>query len=364
MPGIFGARDARLRALDRRLRDLQLQLRHHGHLPALHLRRRPARHPGRGQRDRDDALQRRPWSPWASRSFSSAGPSGWPRCAPSRKASRVVASEVAAQRGARGSMESASAAVPAGAEPGEKGLKSGALGYLSNLVIASPRRPRRTASRPRSGSSSRSTGMGFHAPAVMIVSFIPMLLIASAYNYMNKADPDCGTSFTWVTRAMGPRLGWLTGWAIVVADVVVMATLAYIAGVYTFLLFGLGRGARLDARVSIVAGDLDRRDDLDLLRRDRALGAHPVLPARRSRSSSLALFAVVALIKVYSGTRRPASMHLAPRLVLAIRAPGRHHRPDRRRPARGVHLLGLGLRRVRQRGVRGQPPTARARPRC
>ena len=39
----------------------------------------------------------------------------------------------------------------------------------------------------------------------MIVSFIPMLLIASAYNYMNRADPDCGTSFTWVTRAMGPR---------------------------------------------------------------------------------------------------------------------------------------------------------------
>ncbi len=73
----------------------------------------------------------------------------------------------------------------------------------------------------------------------MIVSFIPMLLIAAAYNYMNKADPDCGTSFTWVTRAMGPRLGWLTGWAIVAADIIVMAALAYIAGVYTFLLFGL-----------------------------------------------------------------------------------------------------------------------------
>ena len=85
--------------------------------------------------------------------------------------------------------------------------------------------------------------MGFHAPAVMIVSFIPMLLIAAAYYYMNRADPDCGTSFTWVTRAMGPRLGWLTGWAIVVADVVVMAALAYIAGVYTFLLFGLDDAA-------------------------------------------------------------------------------------------------------------------------
>ncbi len=41
---------------------------------------------------------------------------------------------------------------------------------------------------------------------------------------------------------MGPRLGWLTGWAIVAADIVVMATLAYIAGVYSFLLVGWDAG--------------------------------------------------------------------------------------------------------------------------
>src|SRR5207244_7144709 len=91
------------------------------------------------------------------------------------------------------------------------------------------------------------------APAVMLVSFIPMLLIAAGYNYMNRADPDCGTSFTWVTRAMGPHLGWLTGWAIVAADVVVMATLAYIAGVYSFLLFGLDAAASNLLDISIVA---------------------------------------------------------------------------------------------------------------
>src|SRR5207244_13258550 len=98
-----------------------------------------------------------------------------------------------------------------------------------------------------------SDAMRVPPPAVMIVSFIPMLLIASAYNYMNRADPDCGTSFTWVTRAMGPRSGWITGWAIVVADVVVMATLAYIAGKYTFLLFGLDAASTNLLDVSIVA---------------------------------------------------------------------------------------------------------------
>ena len=56
-------------------------------------------------------------------------------------------------------------------------------------------------------------GVGLAAPAVLLVSFLPMLCIAFAYNYMNRADPDAGTSFAWVTRAMGPRLGWLSGWA-------------------------------------------------------------------------------------------------------------------------------------------------------
>ena len=31
---------------------------------------------------------------------------------------------------------------------------------------------------------------------------------------MNRADPDCGTSFSWITRAIGPRAGWMGGWAI------------------------------------------------------------------------------------------------------------------------------------------------------
>ena len=35
-------------------------------------------------------------------------------------------------------------------------------------------------------------------------SFVPMFCIAAAFYYMNRADPDCGTTFSWVTRAMGP----------------------------------------------------------------------------------------------------------------------------------------------------------------
>ena len=60
-----------------------------------------------------------------------------------------------------------------------------------------------------------------------------------AYQQLNRVDPDCGTTFTWATRAFGPHTGWMGGWAIVAADIIVMANLAQIAGQYGFLLVGL-----------------------------------------------------------------------------------------------------------------------------
>jgi len=38
-----------------------------------------------------------------------------------------------------------------------------------------------------------------------------MLLVASAYKYFNRADPDAGTTFAWTTRTFGPSTGWLNG---------------------------------------------------------------------------------------------------------------------------------------------------------
>jgi amino acid transporter len=119
---------------------------------------------------------------------------------------------------------------------GDKGLKSGALGFISSVVIG-------VASTAPGYSLAASLGLvtvvvGLQAPAIMLLAFVPMLFIASAYYYLNRADPDCGTTFSWVTRAMGPHLGWMGGWGIIAADVIVMANLAQIAGQYSFYLFG------------------------------------------------------------------------------------------------------------------------------
>jgi amino acid transporter len=127
---------------------------------------------------------------------------------------------------------------PEGAAPGQKGLKANAISFVSNVVIGTASTAPAYSLAATLGFIVAVPGVGLSAPAVLLVSFLPMLCIAFAYNYMNRADPDAGTSFAWVTRAMGPDLGWLTGWAIVAADVIVMASLSQIAGTYSFLLVG------------------------------------------------------------------------------------------------------------------------------
>ncbi|GGV46123.1 putative amino acid permease [Kitasatospora herbaricolor] len=124
-----------------------------------------------------------------------------------------------------------------GSGAGEKGLKTGALGLVSSVAIG-------LASTAPAYSLAATlgiivAGVGLQAPIITILGFVPMLLIAYAYKELNAADPDCGTTFTWAARAFGPRTGWLGGWGIVVADIIVMANLAQIAGVYGFRLFGL-----------------------------------------------------------------------------------------------------------------------------
>jgi amino acid transporter len=139
-----------------------------------------------------------------------------------------------------------------GAGHGEKGLKADAIGYASNIVIGVASTAPGYSLAATLGFIVAVPGVGLSAPAVLIVSFIPMLFIAFAYSYMNRADPDCGTSFAWVTRAMGPQLGWLSGWAIIAADIIVMASLAQIAGIYSFLLFGWQAAADTSWAVTLV----------------------------------------------------------------------------------------------------------------
>ncbi|MFD7557149.1 MULTISPECIES: APC family permease [unclassified Streptomyces] len=127
----------------------------------------------------------------------------------------------------------------------EPGLKANAIGFLDALVIG-------LNSTSPAYSLAAVLGpivalVGIYAPGVMLASFVPMLLIAAAFYYLNRVDQDCGTTFSWVTRAMGPWAGWFGGWAIAMTGVLVIGSLADVAVRFGLLTFGLDSWASNEA---------------------------------------------------------------------------------------------------------------------
>ena len=200
-----------------------------------------------------------------------------------------------------------------GAPPGagevqvEKGLKSGALGLVSTTVMG-------VASTAPAYSLAATLGfivavVGLGSPIVAVIAFIPIFLTSIGYSEMNKADPDCGTTFTWGARAFGPKTGWAGGWAIVASDVMVMASLAQVAGQYVFLLFGAkGIGSNATSGWVLLVGLIwiasmtyicYRGIEVSAMFQRVLLGVELVM---------LLVFSLTALIRVWSGNHPARSI--------------------------------------------------------
>ncbi len=65
-----------------------------------------------------------------------------------------------------------------------------------------------------------------------------MFFAAYAYREFNTVMPDAGTSFTWTSKAFGPYIGFLGGWAAVVACVIVLSNLAGVAVQFLYQFIG------------------------------------------------------------------------------------------------------------------------------
>jgi amino acid transporter len=193
----------------------------------------------------------------------------------------------------------------------EKGLKSGALGLISSVVMG-------VASTAPAYSLAATLGfivvkVGLVSPLVVLLAFVPMLLVSIGYSELNKADPDCGTTFTWATRTFGPKTGWYGGWAIVAADILVMASLAQVAGQYVFLLFNTSSiGGNPASGWVLLVGVIwmilmtyicYRGIEVSAMLQRALLGIEVVM---------LLVLSIVALVKVGNGHAPPG--HLSPRL--------------------------------------------------
>ncbi len=184
------------------------------------------------------------------------------------------------------------------AEIVEPGLKPNAIGFIDGLSIG-------LASTAPAYSLAAVIGsvaviVGFQAPAAMLTAFIPMFLIAGAFFYMNRADPDAGTTFSWVTRALGPYAGWIGGWAVCTTGILVIGSLADVGARYFFVLIGADGAAGSKIAVTAFACAI-----IVVMTAICVIGTE--LSARLQNILTLAqilallIFAAAALIAVYAG---------------------------------------------------------------
>jgi amino acid transporter len=190
--------------------------------------------------------------------------------------------------------------------PLEKGLKLGALGLISSIVIG-------VASTAPGYSLAATIGyigqeVGTRGPIIVLLAFIPMLFISYAYKALNNVDPDCGTTFTWVARAFDKRSGWINGWVIIAADVIVMANLAQIAGQYTYQLLGLDSLAD-NTWATTILGCIWIAGMTWISWRGIELSARTQVVLLGLELLTLAIFSIVCLIKVYSNHAGSLAVH-------------------------------------------------------
>lgn len=133
-------------------------------------------------------------------------------------------------------------AVPdTGGDIHEKGLSGGSLGLLGSVTLG-------VSSVAPAYTLTATLGLvvaavGLKMPAIFIAGFVPMFLTAYAYRELNRAIPDCGTSFTWATKAFGSYTGWMCGWGLIVATVIVLFNLAGVAVSFFYLFIARLTGA-------------------------------------------------------------------------------------------------------------------------
>ncbi|MGW6978224.1 APC family permease [Streptomyces sp. NPDC054932] len=186
-----------------------------------------------------------------------------------------------------------------GAPTQEVGLKANAIGFLDALVIG-------LNSTSPAYSLAAVLGpivalVGIYAPGVMLASFVPMLLIAAAFYYLNKVDQDCGTTFSWVTRAMGPWAGWLGGWAIAMTGVLVIGSLADVAVNFGLLAVGLDDwAANAWIRQGLTVAVILAMTAICVIGTE--LSAHLQDILILAQVFFLLAFAVVAIYRIYAGT--------------------------------------------------------------
>src|SRR3954462_12291596 len=123
----------------------------------------------------------------------------------------------------------------------DKGLRKGVIGLVGGTVLGIVQTAPAYSVAVTLGFLAATVGL--LSPAVLIVAFIPILCMTFVEREFMRVDPDCGTVFVWVGRALGPRIGWIASWALLAATLISLANLVNITGTYVFLVLGADSAA-------------------------------------------------------------------------------------------------------------------------
>ncbi|MEE1751350.1 APC family permease [Streptomyces sp. SP18CS02] len=133
-----------------------------------------------------------------------------------------------------------------------RGLQPNVLGTLDTIVMA-------VAGSAPAYSLAATTAVlvgavGLAAPAALLYCAIPMLGIVLSFSRLGRIDVNAGASYSWVGRTLHPFLGFLSGWALVVAATLFMVAGSLPAGQMTLSLFAPGLADSTATATAVGAG--------------------------------------------------------------------------------------------------------------
>jgi amino acid transporter len=89
---------------------------------------------------------------------------------------------------------------------------------------------------------------------VLVISAIPMLIIANAYRRLNMWNANAGASFEWVGRAINPYLGFFTGWLMIAGYVLGTLSGVEVLGPSVLAIFNASETKFADVAIATAIG--------------------------------------------------------------------------------------------------------------
>lgn len=79
--------------------------------------------------------------------------------------------------------------------------------------------------------------VGVLSPASLLYCGLIIFGVTLAFRQLNRVDPNAGASYSWVSKAFGPVLGFLAGWSVIVSSAIFMVSGTLPAATATLDLF-------------------------------------------------------------------------------------------------------------------------------